>query len=210
MSTKKKPSYIWTSYSDLMTSLFFVMLVLFVLVVAMLHNKLQETEDREKTTKSQLDKIKELNSSIENINKDYFKYDEKYRRHTLKDINISFKSKSSDIEDISVYDQIRLRAAGKAICKFMKEAKDSIPEAEYLLIIEGQSSKDNYERNYELSYERALSLVKFWENEGINFDSLPCELIISGSGTKSKFREENEIDNQRFVIHIIPKPGIFD
>ena len=53
----------------------------------------------------------------------------------------------------------------------MNSAKSKIPEAQYMLIIEGQSSKDYYTRNYELSYERALALIKFWSSNGIEFDS---------------------------------------
>ena len=41
---KRKESFFWTSYSDLMTSLFFVMLVLFVLTMALLHRKMVATE----------------------------------------------------------------------------------------------------------------------------------------------------------------------
>jgi len=38
--SKKKESYFWISFSDLMTSLFFVMLVLFVLTIALLHKRM--------------------------------------------------------------------------------------------------------------------------------------------------------------------------
>lgn len=47
----KQESYFWTSYSDLMTSLFFVMLVLFVLASAMLKNKIDEAERRKEGQK---------------------------------------------------------------------------------------------------------------------------------------------------------------
>ena len=94
-------------------------------------------------------------------------------------------------------------------------AQKNIPEAKFLLIVEGQSSNDGYDYNYELSYQRALALVKFWAKQKIFFDDRGglhnCELIISGSGKDSKFRElpddRYNIKNQRFVIHIIPKPG---
>ena len=131
----------------------------------------------------------------------------------MKDITVSFQTGSSNINDIPQKDLDRLKAAGQAIVRFMQEAKQTIPDAEYLLIIEGQSSKDNYVRNYELSYERSLSLIKYWSSNGIVFDSLPCEVIISGSGQLSSFRVEpdnkNNKANQRFVIHIIPKPDNF-
>ena len=207
MGKSKKESFFWTSYSDLMTSLFFIMLVLFILTIALLHNKITATQ-------GELDKINELNTSIEKIDRTYFQYDPTFMRHTLKDINVSFRTNSAEISDLSAKDLARLDSAGHAIRTFMLNAHRDIPEAEYLLIVEGQSSRDNYYHNYELSYARALSLVKFWVSRDILFDDLPCELIISGSGQSSKFRNQPDNatnkSNQRFVIHIIPKPGVLD
>ena len=40
---KGKESFFWTSYSDLMTSLFIIMLVLFVLVIVLLHKRMEST-----------------------------------------------------------------------------------------------------------------------------------------------------------------------
>ena len=216
MGKNKKESFIWTSYSDLMTSLFFIMLVLFVLTIALLHSRIVATQ-------SELDKIKELNTSIEKIDTKYFQYDSTFKRHTIKNINVSFQTGSSNISDLDSTDIKKLDAAGWAIRNFMLKAHKDIPEAEYLLIVEGQSSKDFYKYNYELSYSRALSLVKHWssskdpygrDKKPITFGDLPCEVIISGSGQASKFRNQpdnaNNKSNQRFVIHIIPKPGVLD
>lgn len=215
MARKKKGESFWTGYSDLMTNLFFVMLMLFVLAIALLHKQVVIAEEAKSATEKQLKKIEELNQSIEKIDQKYFEYDSLFKRHTLKDIQVSFRTNSSDIEDIEPYQLDRLKGAGKSIVTFMQNAKVSIPDAQYLLIIEGQSSKDGYVRNYELSYERALALIKYWINNGIDFDSLGnCEVLIAGSGQASRFRMEpdnagNE-KNQRFVIHIIPKPGTFE
>ena len=206
--SNKKESFFWTSYSDLMTSLFFVMLVLFILTIALMHNK-------HKATAEQLKKVTELNNSIKQIDTSYFVYDSTFKRHTLKDITIEFEKQSNNINDINRQNRLRLLEAGRAIQTFMKKAQDSIPGADYLLIVEGQSSKDGYVGNNVLSYERALSLVKYWKANGLSFEGLPCEIIISGSGQDSKFREPERINgkintrNQRFVIHIIPKPGNF-
>lgn len=207
MGKSKKESFFWTSYSDLMTSLFFIMLVLFVLTIALLHNRITATQ-------GELDKITELNTSIQKIDRQFFQYDSSFKRHTIKDIDISFRTNSSDINDLSPENLKKLESAGRAIRSFMLDAREQIPEAEYLLIVEGQSSRDDYAHNYELSYARALSLVKFWVANDIRFDDLPCELIISGSGQSSKFRNQPDVasnkSNQRFVIHIIPKPGVLD
>ena len=82
------------------------------------------------------------------------------------------------------------------------------------MIIEGQASRDVYPGNYELSYERALALKKFWEERGIHFGN-KCEVLISGSGDGKLsgtdfMREPVEADNQRFLVHIIPKPGMVE
>lgn len=223
--SQKKESFFWTSYSDLLTSLFFVMMVLFLLAIACMNNQMVKMKELivkldslQISTQVELDKYKELNESIKKIDQRYFSYNSDFKRHTLKDVQVSFKSASSDINDLSADDREHLYHAGLAISRFMKEAKDSIPQAQYMLIVEGQSSHDWYQRNDELSYERALSLVKFWQTKGLDFYNFKaytnCELLVSGSGFRSKFREQPDnkenYKNQRFVIHIIPKPGVLE
>ena len=214
MSKKKKESFFWTSYSDLMTNLFFVMLMLFILAIALLHREVVKIGKERDATKEQLAKIEELERSIEHIDAQYFEYVDEYKRHTLKNVNVSFNTNSSKIDDISLEDREKLLNAGRAIQKFLRKAQRNISQAEYMLIVEGQSSKDNYAYNYELSYARALALVKYWVVNDIKFNDLPCEIIISGSGQSSSFRNLPDIgsnkSNQRFVIHIIPKPGVIE
>jgi hypothetical protein len=155
--------------------------------------------------------LQEILSSIENINTDYFEYDSRYKRHTLRNIRVSFRRGSSDIRDIPQNECNRLLEAGRAIQEFVNRAAGENHNIKYLLIIEGQSSRDNYARNDELSYERALALVKYWSRNHIRFDPDKCEVIISGSGQTSRFRNQpdnaSNRQNQRFVIHIIPKIG---
>lgn len=199
----KRSSFFWTSYSDLMTALFFVMFVLFAIALITIMGQKEATE-------RQLNKIKDLQKSIETIDSTYFTYNKEFKRHTIKRFSGRFSPGSSDMRDMNTKEKADLREVGESLVKWLEEKKQSQPDAEYMLIIEGQSSKDGYKRNYELSYERALALVKFWRKRNITFDNLPCELIISGSGDGSEFRDEVEKNNQRFVIHIIPKPGNFD
>ena len=96
---QKQESYFWTSYSDLMTSLFFVMLVLFVLACAMLKNKIDEVEKQKEATEKELAKIKEIEESIEAIDPNFFEYNSTHKKHILK-INVQFQKNSSDITDI--------------------------------------------------------------------------------------------------------------
>jgi len=204
MSKAKKESFFWTSYSDLMTSLFFIMLVLFVLTIALLHKRISEQNIK----LEEFEKIEEIKKAINEIDPSYFEYNEKYKKHVLK-IKVNFYAGQSNIYAIDGHTQNELLKAGKIIQQSIEKISKENPEIQYLLIIEGQSSKDYYEKNYELSYERALALSRFWKNFGIDFGK-NCEVLISGSGTEGSMRDALETNNQRFLIHIIPKTGIIN
>lgn len=203
---QKKESFFWTSYSDLMTSLFFVMLILFVLVIVLLHKRMEATE-------SQLKAIKEIVKSTEDLeNSPYFKFNPEYKKYQLT-IQVRYPTGKSDLKDIisdEKENQLKqLADAGKEIKDFL----DAHSENQYVLIIEGQASKDPYLYNYELSYQRALALMRYWiEDSDINFGT-NCEILISGSGDGKldthSMRESVETENQRFLIHILPK-NIFE
>lgn len=197
----KKESFFWTSYSDLMTSLFFVMLVLFVLVIALLHKKISE----QALKLEEFEKIEEIKKSLNNIDSTYFAYNPDYKKHILK-ISVNFPTGKSDISNIDYNTLQALQKAGRVVENQIDKVTKTNPEIQYLLIIEGQASKDNYTQNYELSYERALALSRFWQNSSIDFGK-NCEVLISGSGTGGSMRDSREKNNQRFLIHIIPKTG---
>ena len=55
---KSKESFFWTSYSDLMTSLFIIMLVLFVLVIVLLNKRMEATIIELEDIKKELERLK--------------------------------------------------------------------------------------------------------------------------------------------------------
>ncbi|MCU0468738.1 MAG: hypothetical protein MUF58_09065 [Arcicella sp.] len=198
----KESTFFWTSYTDLMTSLFFVMLALYVLTVALLRQK-QEATERE------LKKIQEIQKATKSLPQKYFKYEEKFKRYTL-ERQIQFAAKS-DVISVSDHQYLReLGASIKNLIQKLKEKKEQYKDDEikYLLVIEGMASKDNYIYNYQLSYQRALALYNFWDRGRQLPDPDVCEVIIAGSGIGGVGRNtENETLNQRFLIQIIPKIG---
>lgn len=207
MSKVKKESFFWTSYSDLMTTLFFVMLVLFVLTIAMLHKRISEQNIK----LSEFKKIEEIKKSMNNIDLRYFEYNEAHKKHVLK-INVRFPIGQSSMNTIDKSTKDHLVNAGNSIKNLIDKMEREYQQdnIQYLLIIEGQASNDYYPYNYELSYERALALSRFWkESAKIDFGS-KCEVLISGSGTGGSMREKIESHNQRFLIHIIPKTGVIE
>lgn len=216
--TQKKESFFWTSYSDLMTSLFFIMLTLFVLVIVLLHKRMEATE-------KQLEEIKKVEASTKELEKSkYYAYKPEYKKYVL-NVECFFEQLKSDLADLQT-DTESLKNAGFEIKDFLDRNYGN----QYLLIIEGQASRNSIkqtEQNYRLSFQRALTLMKFWKDEcQIDFGA-NCEIQIAGSGdgrynfgytggdyserfnvldsTLMRERGTNEIKNQRFIIHIIPK-----
>lgn len=208
-TNEKKRDFFWLSYSDLMTSLFFVMLVLFVLVYTMQNKMIGVLKIKE----AELERIKEIEKAVNNIDKRYFIYDKENKKHI---ININFNFASGSYDFFTTPKEVRpdFIAAGRAIInllnKFPKEQN-----VKYQIVIEGQASKDGYNfdefrNNDVLSFHRAQALLKLWKANGINIDEMEnCELVIAGSGEKGKprIKPDDSRANQRFLISIIPKIG---
>jgi len=203
-SNEKKRDFFWLSYSDLMTSLFFVMLVLFVLVYTMQNKMIGELGEKGR----ELDRIKEIEKTVNNIDTAYFKYDAENKKHIL-NMQFLFPRGSSNISEIVPDKRIELVRAGNVI----KDLILKYPEEEnikYLIVVEGQASRDNWLGNDDLSFHRAQSLIKFWEQNDIGLDKLKnCEIIVAGSGEKGIPRTQPDVGsaNQRFLITIVPKIG---
>lgn len=202
--SKKKESFFWTSYSDLMTSLFFIMLTLFILVVVLLNQ-------RNAFTKAKLDRIEAIQKSTQELDRKdgYFEYNQKYEKYSLK-INVFFPELQTEFSYLSPACKDSLRRAGGEIVKFLTKHNAN----KYLLIVEGQASRNSEMwmlRNYDLSFKRAMNLMDFWLNScQLNFGD-NCEVQIAGSGdgrlNRNSMREplSRERFNQRFLIYIIPK-----
>lgn len=209
--SKKKSDFFWTSYSDLMTTLFFIMLVLFVLIIVVMRSD----QEKLKIKLKEFEKIEEIKKSLNEIDSNYFEYRPEYKKHILK-LSVQYPSYGYDINKISDTSLLpAIKETGKVIKDIIKKFEDS-DKIKYLVVIEGQASKDGYYKddyfnNDVLSYLRALNLKKYWISKGIDLDAIKnCELIVAGSGEGGEPRElpdEFNKKNQRFLIHIIPKTG---
>ncbi|MDW3652183.1 MAG: hypothetical protein R8P61_34225 [Bacteroidia bacterium] len=168
-----------------------------------LQDQLEEERGRLKVLEEEYLKLKEIQKAIENLDPRYFVYQPKYKRHILKP-QVQFAKGAHEID--SYYEPILINA-GKALKKLVGRLNPD-DNIKYLLIIEGMASRDDYDQNYELSYKRALSLYKLWEEQGIRYDSDRYEIMISGSGEGGIGRDHyEEAKNQRFLIQVIPKIG---
>lgn len=198
---KGKESFFWTSYSDLMTSLFIIMLVLFVLVIVLLHKRMEATIN-------ELEEIKKVEASTQDLEGKYFSYNKEYEKFIL-NIDCHFPVRQYDINLLDEKTRAKLMDAGQQVKDFLNRHSEN----QYLVIVEGQASANSEswtEFNYDLSFQRALSLVKFWAtNPKVKFSEKNCELQIAGSGdgrlSAKTMRDPVNEKNQRFLIYIIPK-----
>lgn len=225
MAKNKKQSFFWISYSDLMTSLFFIMLLLFVLASGGMYLDKEATEQ-------QLRKIEEIQEAVKQLPTEYFFEDSINHRWTLKK---EFSPVFNDRDD-NIYlrnDTSKLIEVGRSLFKVIDKlnylkstSKYKDMDISYLVVIEGMASLDNYADNDGLSYRRALSLYYLWKKHGISFEESQCEVQISGSGIRGIrpynteyyearrrgasnanffFNANEEKKNQCIIIQIIPK-----
>lgn len=218
----KKNNIFWIGYSDLMTSLFFIMLVLFVMAIGYLKVKnsenerlIKELQRREQgliKEKEKLEKLLNLEKQFEPLIKDNsFYYLPDCKKFIVKDlmgIEI-FEPNQFAIKQVYIQKTID---AGIRIKDFLKLLNKQNPELSYLLVIEGNMAntfdqKINKDENfgYLISYQRALSVYKLWLRNNINFRDYNVEVMLCGSGFNGLCRDEVEDNNKRFSIQIIPK-----
>ncbi len=211
---KEKKSLFWASYADLMTSLFFIMLTLFVASSILLSKRSNDWKGLYLQSEKQKDQLQRINDVIQDLDTTYFEYIDQYKKSKLV-IPVNFAVDQYNINGLPASTREELENAGKSLKAFVDSTTKKFPGVQYILIIEGQASKTGgTDHNYELSYRRAYSLKKYWEQKGILFDAVNCEVLIGGSGDGVQsgtglMREDpsKEYLNQMFLIHILPKPG---
>ena len=207
----KKSGFFWVSYADLMTSLFFVMLVLYVISFTILQSKQSELQ----AAADQLKKLEDIQLALEGLDENYFKFDRVNKRYKLQ-VTTSFKPSSSNIINISKPLRQKLFNAGKILYAKVEQVIKENPTVDYLLVIEGNAQRSNQnwitmpDTGYLLSYKRALSLFNYWKSRGLDFRDLgsQCEIIIAGSGYFGYSRDNNnEGNNRKFSIQVTSKVG---
>lgn len=196
----KGSDFFWPSFTDLMSSLFFIMLVLYILTYIKLTNQ-------KKATEQQLNQIKDIQAAVRELPDEYFSYDSIYKRFSLNQ-NIEFKSGEDIIQGRDIQYLINVGNSIRDLINTLK-SKYANQDIKYVVIIEGMASRDNYPDNYPLSYKRAWAVLKLWQDSSIVPDESVCEVQIAGSGIGGigRYQPFEETKNQRILIQIVPKIG---
>jgi hypothetical protein len=225
-NNSNKKSLFWTSYSDLMTSLFFAMLVLFVVVVVAMgrvNKDLKDAKDKAVVQTEQYERIIHLKDQFNSLTESgYLYYDDDKCMFYVKDfVGIEiFKPYNLSVNNIDEATEIKPEYI-ETVDNVGKEIKSIITTLnkngnfKFQLVIEGTAAipyKDliaktfnpDNKNMYLLSYRRALALYERWKH--LNLRDSNTEVIIAGSGFNGINRDtKNEDNNKRFVIQIIPK-----
>ena len=216
MKHEKTSNTFWASYVDVMTNLFAITLVLFVISFFWFRHINKELSVREEEYR----RIQKLNNAIKTLdNNAYFTYNEEHQKHIL-NLSIQFRTgynyyeiPNHLVDPSKVYE---IKKVGESIIKSIEELRKEYASEQnsyrikFLVVIEGQASRNGDEYpNYILSYQRALSLKKLWDGVSYNGkkitdEELNCEVVVSGSGWYGAPREIEEYKNQRFLVHIVP------
>lgn len=194
------PDFFWPSYSDLMTTLFFIMTLLYVISVTHLVGSRaeadkareeavaarEEAEKLNKKLKVALEEYKLVEKANESVQKlrgtGYFNYNEKYKRFEM-NRKITFDMNSWNISDS---DGKYLEDVGKSIAKLIDDVKENAvkngeaaDKIKYLLIVEGMASKDkNWEpcetAEYKIGEECTQDLKNhiWWDNKQRKYISM--------------------------------------
>lgn len=218
---KKRNDIFWISYSDLLTSLFFIMMVLFAISYFKYNQNVKNLKQKLEVFQMVEENLRPLKSDDKT-----FKYEPDFKRFVLTE-EVKFNVSKTNISptDIVDYDKksVFLLEAGKSLLNTInaiaenRKNNSALKDVSYLVIISGYASKlpvANQKEDYTLSYDRAYNLWQFWKNNGINFEDTKykdfVDLQISGNGWGGMGRIPSnnpieEMRNQRFIIQIIPK-----
>jgi hypothetical protein len=204
----RKVYFFWASYADLMTSLFFIMLVLFILTVVILKRQ-QEGLLNDLNRLKKILKLEQQFAPLQENSKFY--YLSECNKYIVKDL---MGIEIFDPNDVIIKKEFipRTIQAGKIIESFLKKLNTENQGFTYLLVIEGnmankwdQSINLNSNFGYLTSYKRALAVYNLWLQNNINFRRYNVEVLLCGSGFNGLCRDSLEDNNKRFSIQIIPK-----
>jgi hypothetical protein len=222
----KDSGFFWPSFTDLMTSMFFIMLVLFVLSNARLQIKVYDLKRKLRVYELVEQNLKPLKTDTL-----LFRYEEKYKRFTLGfDVKFALGKYKIQEGDLMNYDVTasKIRNVGQQLQYTIDQLASNkldnpaFSNVSYLVIISGYASHllaGSQISDYELSYLRAYNLWDYWKSLGINFenskykDLIDLQIAGNGWGGIGRFDRDpenfmiNETRNQRFIIQIVPKIG---
>jgi outer membrane protein OmpA-like peptidoglycan-associated protein len=223
----KRDGFFWVSYTDLMISLFFIMLAIAAISLYQVIQEKQKCQKDKEATERELEQIKQIQSLVSELEKDdRFIRNKDTGRFEIRRA-IQFDQGKHIISNNDKGYLIEIGRSLEGLISKMSQTQQpfgsskaissqSGGSASYLIVIEGSASPEgDCASNYELSYRRAYQLWDLWLNAGLKL-KIPgtSDVQISGSGSQTPERltrpcnqpQDLTIDPslRRFKIHVVP------
>ncbi|MDL2244464.1 flagellar motor protein MotB [Parabacteroides sp. OttesenSCG-928-J18] len=190
--------------------------------LSVLNGQLQEKLGETEATIEQYQQILQIDLQFKELSKSScLGYDEQKKMFYAKDFNgieifNSYNGNNLNAATVIKNEYLNtVREVGRDLQAILQRLHAENPHFRYQLVIEGTAAipwrekmSNTYNPDnlvmYDLSYRRALALYKEWKN--LDLRKYNTEIIIAGSGFNGINRDnQNEDNNKRFIIQIIPK-----
>jgi outer membrane protein OmpA-like peptidoglycan-associated protein len=166
-------------------------------------SRVHKVEERQHEVLHEIEMVEDIG---ERLDARFFSYDARWHRNVMTRM-ITFPKGSAELLPD---DQQWLLGAARAIetaIHDLKTHENYGVNFTFTVLIEGRSSNDGFPENNVLSYKRALAVKQLWEKSNVFLAIDSVDLQVAGSGPGGIGREYVESNNQRILIHIIPKIG---
>jgi hypothetical protein len=216
----------WKSYTDLVTGLLMVFILISIVASKNYNDCVGETE----ATKKQYEMIKKIDSTFRNLsNNSLFVYNPECNQFEL-DVDIQFGGGGETL--IPNGDTSNLNKAGRELSQLLEVLHRKFNVA-FTVIIEGRAAKhldkntmeENIEANnrewesaMKMSYGRAYQLKKLWWKNNIFTwtENKYIDISIAGAGfggtCRYPYKPLLEEKNKNFIVKVIPRfsPDFFN
>jgi outer membrane protein OmpA-like peptidoglycan-associated protein len=189
---------VWPSFTDLVTSVFIVMLFFLTILIVKNYVDLHQLLKLEKIVGSIEDDLKELETLMQDE-------DVKVEDGTIViSSDILFPFDKSGVEDLTPEGRDQIQRIGRKLGAFMESPKN---RALFRIIVEGHTDRYGRARyNQDLSFERAQAITQLWAMEEF---SEKIDVLPTGLGeSRLKIKTGNKYvqrENRRIEIKVMPK-----
>ncbi|WP_156169054.1 hypothetical protein [Kordia jejudonensis] len=177
-----------------------------------LADTLENEKEKLRVELEKLNQVLKLEQQFKPLQEDEdFKYLKKCKKYVSKKLS-SIEIFEPNEDKIKYQYRSATLEVGRKLKGFLRDLNTLNENFSYLVIIEGNMANTwDQKRNkddrygYRKSYDRALAVYNLWNSNNIDLRVYNAEILICGSGFNGLCRDENEENNKRFSIQIIPK-----